>query len=197
MSIPIYLPAAPGTCAYFDADGSFFLPEGRAEILSLDDRNPLPPPSEELVRLLLRAKGQVGAAFLYFDVTGHTDLIGSLSTLCPVIAPGALCGETAAIPIFSYQPERETFSAFLASIPTRECWLRLSPIDAVISYEDAGKEEQGEAYFSSLLQCNIKASHTETSAVLTLFDTKETFQNRFRLLSPRFSGVIGDFNYFS
>lgn len=210
MSLPVYfvqppkLPQPPeklAQCEWFAAeDGSLTAPPEAepADCLVFDDRNDLPQQFEPLIEALLIEKDKIKAQYILLDFERQPSptflsFVKALSALCPVTAPEVYCIDSAAEPIFCYCPAKETFDAFRRRIPPKNAWLELCPVDKWIAYPLPGVQAAGSSpeFFSDVLQCYYKAHTKSDEFVLHLYDTKDSFLQRAKMLAPYLKATVG------
>ncbi len=206
MSLPVYFvpgPDAPhpALCGWYcGTDGSLMEPPGteRTEALLFDDRNVLPQDFEPLISALLHAQQARQAQVLVLDFERPPTAIAcrfvaEIAKRCRTAAPDGFCGNSSAEPIFCYSPEKETFQEFCHHIPAGNGWLELRPVEKTVHYpaQISVPSPASEARFSDVLQCHYRLREASDGYYLQLFDTPESFQKRYALLSPQLKAAIG------
>lgn len=198
MALPVYflLPNLFGW--YAGENGALISPKAvvPGELLIFDDRNALPEDTGRLIGALNEAMKKTGAKTLLLDFErppspAAEHLIEKLAKKHPTVAPEQYEGGADFTPLMCYDPGRELFAEFRRRIIPGS-WLELRPVDRLIRFPaETGGTRMETDTFSEELQCRYRMETAEDGYTLRLYDTSETFRDRFALLSPGFAAAIG------
>lgn len=203
MSLPVYFVGGNAQCGWHCApDGTLAAPnvgEGQVEALVFDDSAALPEDARQLAADLVHAAAvrQAKVVILDFErppTQAACSFVRQLCVQCRTAAPSAFCAGTAAEPIACYDAAKVLFSDFLRQLTeTPHSWLELRPIDTTLCYPAQGiaPAPESAAFFSAELQCHCRLQSRPDGYCLRLFDTPESFRNRFALLAPHLCAAIG------